>query len=70
MGANPMATNRPPPPPPTMPRRTRKILCASGIPTDRVRLWEKILNRTTEDAILEEMLQKIEVYYLLGDQDE
>ena len=59
-------TMRPPPPPP---RRTRKLL-ASGISTERVRLWEKILNRTTEDAILEEMLQKIEVYYLLGDQDE
>lgn len=68
MGANPMTSNRPPPPPP--PRRLRRLLGMSGISTERVRLWEKILNRTTEDAILEEMLQKIEVYYLLGDQDE
>ena len=57
-------------PPPPLPRRLRKFLGTSGISTERVRLWEKILNRTTEDAILEEMLQKIEVYYLLGDQDE
>lgn len=67
MGANPM-TSRPLPPP--APRRLRKFLGTSGIPTERVRLWEKILSRTTEDAILEEMMQKIEVYFLLGEQDE
>lgn len=62
------STRPPPPPPPT--KRMRKFLGMSGVSTDRVRLWEKILSRATEDAILNEMMQKIEVYYLLGDQDE
>lgn len=56
-----------PPKPP--PRRTRRLLI-SEIPTERVRLWEKIITRSVDDAILNEMLSKVEVYFLLGDKEE